>query len=187
MALLQSLESSVYDFKNELPITNKDWHVTPRAYLQRCSDRWKPLPDEELEGLPDECKDIVRHFEAVALNGEFAAFSDIILNCTNKFQFAKTYKVLRDDYQRTFANASAANPNFPPEVNRLIRKIAMSTIERKLDGMAWWFWVKWGDQKSSPVDFRNSIEQYTNSGCAILFLLPWATLIGGAYLVWATV
>jgi hypothetical protein len=51
--------------------------------------------------------------------------------------------------------------------------------------MAMWFWINWDDQQTSPMEYKKAIEQYTNSGCplgVLLFLLPWATALGIAYL-----
>ena len=168
--------------------------MSAHDFLEEHRKQWTPLPEEELDGLSEEHRNEIRQFEEVAINGEFAALSDIILNCTNKFQFAKTYKVLRADYRRTVANTDLANSVFPPEVTRLIRKIALSVIERKLSDMAMWFWLQWRDpddhlQTTPPgglKDPRKYIEQFTNSGCllgGIIFLLPWSTAIGVAYVV----
>ena len=147
-----------------------------------------PLPEEELHGLSEEHKQVVREFERTGIEGERRQLRDILERFTGKYQFARQYKILRDDFENTFADPDAANPHYPPDVNKLIRKAAMRAIEWKLNAMEGWFWIvfyggKWDDPSKLP-DFREIIERHATGGTGCAVALLALVLLSGIGLSW---
>ena len=84
---------------------------------------WKRLADADLSACNDEERAFLRTMEEQGIQGETWQLTEIIVGCTNKFQFAKTYKVLRADLFHTLHAAGAGNPKMPPHVNDAYRRI----------------------------------------------------------------
>ncbi len=152
--------------------------MSPKEFLAKAQARWRGLPDTALAECSDEERAFVRNLEAQVAQLEFAALSDIILNCHNRWQFAKTYKVLWADLHKTLSQSD--NPNAPAHVNRAVKAALGQVVRWKLTEMAAWFEIHFADDhdrrqvESGRVQW--SIEVYvgkegTGTGCAGLVLL----------------
>ncbi|HVK18335.1 MAG TPA: hypothetical protein VM533_15445 [Fimbriiglobus sp.] len=155
--------------------------MSPQDFLLKAQQRWRRLPDSQLAECNDEEKATVRALEDQAIQMEFAALTDIVLHCTNKYQFAKTYKVLRDDLRKNISQADG-NPSAPPHVNRAVKATFEQVGEQKLSEMAGWFLVNFTDEQdmrrlqNTPGVSRlhTAIEFYAGkegSGCAGVVIL----------------
>lgn len=119
------------------------------------------------------------------MEGEFAALSDIILNCQNKFQFAKTYKTLRSDVPRCASEAASVNQ--PENVRSVIHAMANNVLRQKLSAMAHWFAIQFADERDSEQVFagggariENAIEVYAGkpgakTGCLTMLMIVAST------------
>lgn len=160
--------------------------MTPQEWLTKAHARWRGLPDAELAGLSDEDRFAVRQLEAQAAQLEFAALSDIILNCHDKYQFAKTYKVLRADLRNTLAQPG--NPNASEQINRAVKAAFQLIGDQKLREMAGWFLAHFADshdmrrvQQAGMSRIETAIEGYAGkegAGCAGVVLLALGAGIG---------
>jgi hypothetical protein len=160
--------------------------MTPQEYLTKAQARWRGLPDAELAGLNDDERSAVRQLEAQAAQLEFAALTDIIVNCHNKYQFAKTYKVLRADLRNTLAQPG--NPKASEQVNRAMKAAFQLVGQQKLSEMAGWFLVHFADdhdirqvQKAGVARIETAIEVYAGkegAGCAGVVLLALGAGLG---------
>jgi hypothetical protein len=145
-------------------------------FLAKALAGWPRLPDAELAECKDEEKALVRGLEEQGIQAEFAALSDIVLNCHNKYQFAKTYKVLRADSQKTFTNGCVGNPQMPAHVNKAVHAAFVKIVQAKLRSMAEWFFVQFADNSDQAKVFEAmnkgkfrpeaAIEQYAGKGDA---------------------
>ena len=105
--------------------------------------KWNVIDDSLLVNCTDQEKSVIRELETTILVGELSAVDNIICNCKNRFQFAKTYKVLRDDFEKTISNSY--NPNFPKPFNDAF-KLALSNVAKlKLGALARWFFCTFVD------------------------------------------
>lgn len=174
----------------------------PDDFLADAETNWPRLPDDQLSGLSDEEKNFIRGMEDHVIAGEYAMLSEIIRGCHNKFQFAKTYKLLRADLRNTFADPNAGNPSYSPLVNQAMRQAFMKVGTTKLDYMAKWFFTTMADASDTQRvmaclnkgEWRveAALEPYIGnedeSGCkkysaALLALIILTTLLVGG-LVW---
>src|SRR5690606_29129543 len=121
-----------------------------------------------------------RQLETQAAQLEFAALTDIILNCHSKYQFAKTYKVLRADLRKTLAQSG--NPNASEQFNRAMKAAFQRIGDHKLREMAMWFLLHFADdhdrrqvEKGEMFRPEAAIEMYAGKegagGCAGMVLL----------------
>ncbi|MFO0850562.1 MAG: hypothetical protein U0871_18685 [Gemmataceae bacterium] len=160
--------------------------MSPQEFLAKAHDRWHTLPDTALAECSDEERAVVRNLEAQLMQMEFAALADIILNCHNRFQFAKTYKALWNDFRRTLAQPG--NPNASDQVNRGVKAAMEKIVRQKLMDMAGWFEINFADshdqRQIAAGRVRWSIEVYAGkegtggSGCAGMVLLVMAVGMG---------
>jgi hypothetical protein len=159
--------------------------MSPQEFLAKAHARWRGLPDSALTECSEEERAVVRKLEAQAAQMEFAALTDIILNCRNRWQFAKTYKVLRADLHKTLSQPG--NPNAPAHVNRAVKAALEQVGRRKLMEMAAWFEIQFADShdlrqlQSGRVQW--SIENYAGKdgakpGCAGVVLLAVCAVLG---------
>jgi hypothetical protein len=154
---------------------------SPHDYLAKRREEWDQLAlaDTDLDGLTDQQRAIVRQFEQTCIDSEFAELSEIVCNCTDKFEFATRYKELKAAGEQAIASPwPRPNPDLPPEANELIGQLASRVFEKKLYDTASWFWVKW-DNRSTPVlEFRRAIEHCADPpGCRFrLFVIALCVL-----------
>ncbi|HEV2973185.1 MAG TPA: hypothetical protein VGY55_24680 [Pirellulales bacterium] len=162
-------------------------------FLERTRKHWTPAPDVWLASLSDDENKLVRGIEQFGLEGDFRALSDIVLGCHNKYQFAKTWRLLRNDSEKTFRVYSAGNANYSPELNRIMREVSLRIIKRKHDAMAEWFFIRWADRSDTAGmkglghdEYRKLIERYAGGGVGCV--LVCATVLGGCsgvcFLAW---
>lgn len=158
--------------------------MTPQEFLAEAQERWRHLPDSALSDCDDESRAFVREIEAQGAEMEFAALSDLIMNCHNKYQFAKTYKVLTEDL-RTMDSHQANFPNLPEQVGEAVKAAMKLAVEQKLSEMEYWFVVHFADSHDHRQMQRSAqtplIETYSGqgSGCAgaVLFaLVAWGMM-----------
>jgi len=99
------------------------------GFLEQRAKYWPRLADKELEECNDEQKKMIRGLEEQFIQMEIAQLREICTTCLNKWQFAKTYKTLRSDVRRTFADDTKSLPNEPPHVSRAMRQICLKGAE----------------------------------------------------------
>ena len=166
--------------------------MSAQEFLTKERTYWNGLPDDALVECSDEEQESIRMIEAAMIEDQFAALSDIILNCHNKHQFAKTYKVLRADIPNAVSEVTSADA--PPHVRKVIRAVVEKILGRKLSAMAHWFCIRFADERdvsrihdAGKMRLENAIEVYAGkegstgatTGCAasllvaILFLGTW--------------
>jgi hypothetical protein len=105
-------------------------------FLAKALKNWPRVPDSDLQGCNAEEVEELREFEQQIIDGEFSALTDIILNCNDRFQFAKTYKILWDDLRKTMA--FPGSPSVSACKRQAIKRIFDFCIRYKLDQMKWW-------------------------------------------------
>jgi hypothetical protein len=148
-----------------------------REFLEKARQGWPRLADADLALCNDEERALVRGMEAHAIQGVFQGLSDLVLNCQNKFQYAKTYKVLRADLRKTFANPNLGNPQMPTHVNQAVRQAFIMAGENQLRYMAEWFYITYADASDrekvmealnkGQIRLEAAIEQYAGKGDGI--------------------
>ena len=116
-----------------------------REFLEDVVKGWPRLQDNELAECSVEERAFVRGMEVQVIQFSFAQVSDLVLNCHNKFQFAKSYKAIRADTQRNFSRGSQGNPQMPAHVNKAVRCAFVKAAERTLHSMAEWFYIRFAD------------------------------------------
>ena len=116
-------------------------------YLDVWKKGWmEPLPEKVLKDLSQEDREKFREIEGLLLKAEFQTLADIVLNCTNKYQFAKTYKVLRRSWEKTKAEmSSASSEQMPPEIKPIMLDLCGRMMSQKWSNMDDWFSVRWGE------------------------------------------
>jgi hypothetical protein len=168
-----------------------------REFLDQALQKWPRLPDSKLAECTEEEKAFVRGMEENAIQLEFVQLSDIVMSCGNKFQFAKTYKVLRADL-KNFAKGNLGDPRWPARVNRAMRQAFIGVGKNKLHHMAQWFFISCSDKHDHALvmavlnkgEYRPelAIEQYAGKdderGCSKYLLLLAAIVIGGPLAYW---
>lgn len=117
--------------------------MNPHEFLAETLSSWPLLPDTALDECNEEERALVRGAEAEGIKLEFEALSDIILHCHNKYQFAKTYKVLRADLRNTFTDSRELK--IPSHVDAAIRAALEQIVRQKLHEMARWFYEHFAD------------------------------------------
>ena len=145
--------------------------MLPQTFLEEVKTyRWdEPLSDEAMEGLNEEQREMVRSWEEAGRQGEFLALADIVCNCTNKYQFAKTYHVLRKSGSETLADmASRRVEGLSPEAQALMRRITEHILQCKFAAMSAWFQTQWGE------DIESYAAKGGGSGCATVLALLFA-------------
>lgn len=125
----------------------------------------------------------VQQFEAQVRAAESAQATEIIVGCTNKFQFAKTYRVLRQDFAksnqqlRDRVRAGNAGAGITEAVVEEMIKVATPIWQAKMDRLSMHFLITWGE----PIE--NYAGSGTGGGCAGVFaalcLIPAALVIIG--------
>ena len=115
----------------------------PEEFLLTAKKTWRPVPDSILSECDENEREYVRTLETQGALLEFEALSDIILNCHNRFQFAKTYKVLRADLANALSQPE--NPQLPLHVSRALKQVVENTVRQKLLDMAGWFFIHFAD------------------------------------------
>ena len=135
-------------------------------------------PDRVLAGLYSRFLDI-----------EMTQAKDLMLNCQNKFQYAKTYRVLCSSANQTASEMRAAaaqggcryleHLGVPAELcspemfERFIATVYLRVIEEKLEAIAVYFHSKWNE----PI--TNYTTPPSASGCfgVVLLLVLWVGLL----------
>ena len=132
--------------------------MTSEEFLKSKVKSWlQPFPENVLKDLSQKDREEFRKMEVLALEGEFQQLAEIIVNCTNRFQFAKTYKVLRKSHQDTNAEIRSSK-RLSPGVKNVLLKHRDLILPKKLAYMSEWFSMRWDDD----------IEEYARpvSGCS---------------------
>jgi len=78
--------------KSEETIPSHQGSLSPDVHA---SSGWPRLSEQDLRQLTPEERQFIRDLEEMGIGVESLAAQDIILNCLNKFQFAKTYVCFR--------------------------------------------------------------------------------------------
>lgn len=155
--------------------------MNPQKFLADAREKWPRVPDSTLRDCSTEEANEIREIEQLCVDGEFAALTDIILNCNNRFQFAKTYKTLWADLRNTLADPGS--PSVPAHKKQAIKAVFDCCIRYKLSQMKWWFEFEFADasdkRQVSAGKFANAIDIYAGNegiksgGCAgvVLFLI----------------
>jgi hypothetical protein len=167
-SLLEPLHTRLSGFSSSLRTGSQGATlVTPKAEFD-----WPRLSEEALSGLTPEEKQTVRDLERKGIVGESMATQDIVMNCQNKFQFAKTYRVLRNDRDKTLAQIRSAISSHRREVVDAVAKAYEQIIDFKLGVLSDHFAAKWGQP----------IANYGWNGCAVivscfLCIVAWTILL----------
>lgn len=154
--------------------------MTPHEFSAERKASWRTLPDAELAGCTEDERATVRILESQAAQLEFQALTDIILNCHNKYQFAKTYKVLRADLRRMLAQPG--NPNASEHTDRVMKAAFKLVGEQKLRAMASWFLVHFADSHDMRQMERGGMSPIDNyagqegAGCAGVLVFALCTV-----------
>lgn len=162
--------------------------MSPEEFLDRAQANWPTSPESVFSNCsPDDTAE-VRALESQIVEGEFLALCDIIRNCRNRYQFAKTYKVLWADFRNTLAQPGS--PNVPEAKRHAIKSVFDRGIRYKLRQMADWFEIAFADasdrRQVAAGRFENAIDIYAGkegirtSGCAPAVLL---CVVGSATLL----
>ncbi len=86
--------------------------MSPQEFLATAYARWRGLPDVALAECSDEERAVVRNLEAQAAQLAFAALTDIIINCHNKYRFDsgnRSMPSLEDQFYEIAAREIAEN------------------------------------------------------------------------------
>lgn len=160
--------------------------MNQHEFLAMAHAQWRGLPDAALAECSGEERVVLRRWEAQASQLELGALTDIILNCHNRFQFAKTYKVLWNDLRKTLAQPS--NPNAPDHINKAMKAAMEHVVRQKLMKMAEWFEIYFADNHDRRQVWSGrvqwSIEVYAGkegvggAGCAGVVLVALGALLG---------
>ncbi len=145
------------------------------------SDGWPRLDDNIVVALPEHEQVLLRRNEEETIAASKLQLADICNNCNICPQFAKTYRVLRQDLRDSLekARANLAKPNsqFSDAFGAALINSTDVIVRYKLELMARFFRVRWGEpienwagQEGSAVD---------RAGCSIL-LLAAASFVGSA-------
>jgi hypothetical protein len=105
--------------------------------------KWDCLPEDQLGDCNDQERAILRAIEQAGFATEAAQLAQIVIGCTNKYQFAKTYKLLRADLHTFAADPNLVPAGAPRHVIAAGTKIGQNIIKQKLSHMALWFYVQW--------------------------------------------
>lgn len=150
-------------------------------FLEVTIKNWPRVSDSDLQGCNAEEVEELREFEQEMINKELAALTDIILNCNNGFQFAKTYKVLWADLRKTLAFPGSSS--VPKHKRQALKRMFDCCIRYKLNQMKWWFEFNFAASSDlrqvKAGKFANAIDIYAgkegikSSGCAtaVLFFI----------------
>jgi len=98
-----------------------------------------------------EQQQFLEQFRRTAFEAENAQCMDLILNCHNKFQFAKTYRVYRRDLARANeqirdrVSRGDLGPGVTPEVAEEMIRIGTQAVEEKMKRCADHFLHTWGE------------------------------------------
>lgn len=98
-----------------------------------------------------EQQQFLEQFRRTAFEGENAQCMDLILNCHNKFQFAKTYRVYRRDLARTNQqirdriSRGDLGPGVTTEVAEEMIRIGTQAVQEKMKRCADHFLHTWGE------------------------------------------
>jgi len=162
--------------------------MNPQEFLERARENWPQTPDSIFADCSSEDADELRALETQIAEGEYLALADIILNCHNRFQFAKTYKTLWADLRNTLSQPGS--PDVPEPKKLAMKAIFDRAIRYKLGQMAYWFEFQFADasdrRQVAAGKFDNAIDIYAGKegikagGCAGSVLL---LLIGGLSLI----
>jgi len=104
--------------------------------------------------MPDftaEETEFLQEFESRVTRGEQRQYLDLVRNCTNKFQFAKTYRVYRKDLEKTEAMMRERiargdlGPGIAPAVAEEMIRIGRDAVSGKLETCESYFIMKWGE------------------------------------------
>ena len=157
--------------------------MDPREYLVEAKQRFCPLPDDALAGLSEQQIASMRDIESSQIAISFARLSEVILNCTNKYQFAKTYRVLREDLRKTLTQIDTASQ--PANEKRVMKALLERVENQMLREMAGWFYIHFADasdlRQVEKIGGRieSAIEVYAGkeggSGCLVTIVV----LVGG--------
>lgn len=164
--------------------------MSPQKFLADAKGKWPRVPESSLEGCSAEETEEIRAIEQHCIEEEFAALTDIILHCNNRFQFAKTYKTLWADLRQTLADPGSTS--VPEHKKKAIKAVFDRCVRYKLDQMKWWFEIEFADSSDrrqvSAGKFGNAIDIYAGKdgvkggGCAGAVLL----LIGSGLVIAAS-
>ena len=159
--------------------------INPQKFLADAKTQWPRVPETSLAACNTEETEEIRALEEQIAAGEFAALTDIILHCNNRFQFAKTYKTLWADLRTTLSDPGS--PSVPEHKKQAIKAIFDRSIRYKLGQMALWFEFEFADtsdrRQVSAGKFSNAIDIYAGkegvkaAGCAGAVLLLFASSI----------
>jgi len=163
--------------------------MNPNDFLERARANWPQSQESVFSKCAPDDADEVRALEMQLVEGEFIALADIVLNCRNRFQFAKTYKTLWADLRNTLSQPGT--PNVPEVKKQAIKAVFDRGIRYKLRQMAYWFEMEFADasdrRQVAAGKFENAIDIYAGKeglkagGCAgsvLLFVLGGASLVG---------
>ncbi len=148
-------------------------------FLQDTRKDWNGLQDEHLCNLEVEDRHNFRLLEQRILDEEYTKLCDLILNCDDKYQFAKTYQSAKNELEnpRNIISPDSA-PSVPPSFASAMEKSRSSIGKLQLDGMALWFWLRWGRDPhagglGTDLDYKHAIESVAYPkfpGCVTLLL-----------------
>ena len=164
--------------------------MNPQKFLADAIEKWPRVPEAILKDCDADEAEEIRAMEEMAVDAEFAALTDIILHCNNRFEFAKTYKLLWADLRKTLSDPGS--DSVPEHKKKAMKAVFNSSIRYKLNQMKWWFEFTFADasdqRQVSAGKFSNAIDIYAGkegvkaAGCATTVLL----LVGSGFAIAAS-
>ncbi len=166
-------------------VTSGAYSATKNTVSNASTGAWPQLPDDLLRTLSeDECVSIRAHEEEM-IAGNAMALDDILMNCTNKMQFAKTYRVLRRDKREMLAKLRAKTQTPDQNVSDVyMMAMTRSTDEilaYKLRRLASHFQNVW----SEPIENWAGAEgaSVDRAGCMLWLMIFGASVASVAYTI----
>ncbi|SRR5260221_14342283 len=137
------------------------------------------MSDQRRHFTPEQQEYLARFRRQVEV-GEQAQGLEIIAGCHNKFQFAKTYRTLRNDFTRTNQEMRGrvtrgdAGPGITRDVVEEMIRIGTKSWEIKMAALQRHFFLTWGE----PIE--NYAGTGDGSGCAgvVVFALALIAAVG---------
>jgi len=113
-------------------------------FIQKYVAEWTPVTAERLQGIPEEYHQMIRHLERQWFEVSCRNMSDTVSQVTNRYQFAKSYKISKQAFERRLADPQEWDyPDAPPELGRLARELFEENAKRVLGAMRIWWGSKW--------------------------------------------
>lgn len=146
------------------------------------NEAWPRLPESIINALPEHERELIRQHVEEMIVGNSLQTDDLVRHCNNKFQFAKTYRVLRRDKRNTLdmmrKKMAKPNPAYSDSYGVAMMRSIDDILDYKLERIARYFEVRWGESIENYAGKEGAVIDRV--GCCVAFVALISAMLASA-------